>query len=349
MVDVRELLGRESKQLLDYRCTGFDREQLHLPGPDFIDRVVTHSNRFPRVLRGLQSLFGAGRLAGTGYLSILPIDQGIEHTAGSSFVPNPQYLDPEQLVRLAIEGGCNGIASSLGILGSVARRYAHRIPFILKLNHSELMTYPNSHDQRMFASVRQAFEMGAVGVGATVYFGSEHARRQLEIVRDAFEAAHRLGLVTVLWCYVRNEAFRRDGTNYETAVDLTAQSNYLGVNLEADIIKQKLPTPRQGFADLRFGRTDSRIGERLLSDNPIDLVRYQVAHCSMGRVGLINSGGPSGRDDFAQVVRTAVINKRAGGMGVIAGRKAFQRPFDEGVRLLHAIQDVYLNADITVA
>ncbi len=345
---IRELLG-DKADYLEYEAKGIDRSMLHLPGPDFVDRVVAVSDRSPVVMRNLQWLFGTGRLAGTGYVSILPVDQGIEHSGAASFAPNPIYFDPENIVRLAIEGGCNGVASTLGVLGAVSRKYAHRIPFIVKINHNELLTYPAIHDQTMFASVEQAFELGAVGVGATIYFGSENSRRQIIEVSEAFQRAHELGMFTVLWCYLRNSAFKKDGKDYHTAADLTGQANHLGVTIEADIVKQKQPECNGGYVDLSFGRTHKLVYERLTPDHPIEWTRWQVANCYMGRAGLINSGGPSGANDLAQAVTTAVINKRAGGMGLISGRKAFQKPMKEGVALLNAIQDVYLSPDVTVA
>jgi class I fructose-bisphosphate aldolase len=322
---------------------------LHLPGPDFIDRVWAISDRPAPVLKNLQSLFSHGRLAGTGYLSILPVDQGIEHSAGASFAPNPLYFDPENIVKLAMEGGCNAVASTLGVLGAVARKYAHKIPFILKFNHNELLTYPNSFDQRLFASIDQAFDMGATAVGATIYFGSDHSRRQIEEVSHAFKYAHELGLGTILWCYLRNDGFKKDGADYHASADLTGQANHLGVTIEADIIKQKLPTNNGGYNAIKFGKTSPIVYEKLTTDNPIDLTRYQIANCYMGRCGLINSGGPSGKNDLQQAVKTAVINKRAGGTGLISGRKAFQKPMKDGVELLNAIQDVYLSKEITIA
>ncbi|MDQ7052501.1 MAG: class I fructose-bisphosphate aldolase [candidate division KSB1 bacterium] len=346
---VVELLGDEADHLLNYKAK-VSADLLHLPGPDFVDRIHGPSDRPTPVLRNLQLLFNTGRLAGTGYLSILPVDQGIEHSAGASFAPNPIYFDPENIVKLAIEGGCNAVASTLGVLGAVARKYAHKIPFIVKLNHNELLTYPNKYDQIMFASVEQAFNMGAVAVGATIYFGSENSNRQLMEVAEAFEYAHELGLVTILWCYLRNSAFKTEDADYHVAADLTNQANHLGVTIEADIVKQKQPETNGGFKALKFGKTHEKVYTELTSDHPIDLTRYQVIGCYMGRAGLINSGGASsGAGDMAQAVRTAVINKRAGGMGLISGRKAFQRPMKEGVELLHAIQDVYLDKDITVA
>ncbi len=349
MVDIAEVLGEEADALLSHRCQGIDRKLLHLPGPDFLDRVVSASDRRPRVMRSLQSLFGHGRLAGSGYLSILPVDQGVEHSAGASFAPNPMYFDPENLIRLAMEGGCNAVASTLGVLGSVARRYAHRIPFIVKLNHNELLSYPPIYDQTLFANVDQAYELGAVAVGATVYYGSPESRRQIQEVSDAFAYAHELGLATVLWAYLRNSAFKHEGVDYHTAADLTGQANHLAATIEADIVKQKQAVGNGGFEALQFGKTHPKMYSELMSDHPIDLVRYQVANCYMGRVGMINSGGPSGKDDLHQAVRTAVINKRAGGMGLISGRKAFQKPMEQGVELLHAIQDVYGSELVTVA
>jgi len=349
MTDIQGLLGDAAGSLLDHVCDGIPKDMLHLPGPDFVDRVVTHSDRGPRVLRNLQALFDHGRLGGTGYMSILPVDQGVEHSAGASFAPNPLYFDPENIVRLAIEGGCNAVASTLGVLGSVGRKYAHKIPFLVKINHNELLTYPNHFDQTLFASVDQAFEMGAVAVGATVFYGSAESRRQILEVSEAFAHAHELGLATFLWAYLRNSAFKQDGVDYHTAADLTGQANHLAVTIEADIVKQKLAETNGGFNAIKFGKTHPRVYEQLTSDHPVDLVRYQVANCYMGRAGLINSGGASGKDDLQQAVRTAVINKRAGGMGLISGRKAFQRPMADGVNLLNAIQDVYLSADVTVA
>ncbi|HET6818068.1 MAG TPA: class I fructose-bisphosphate aldolase [Mycobacteriales bacterium] len=350
MTDIARLLGNEAETLLDHVCKGMPKEDLHLPGRDFVETVVGASDRPPQVLRNLQSLFGHGRLAGTGYLSILPVDQGVEHSAAASFAPNPKYFDPGNIVELAVEGGCNGVASTLGVLGAVSRRYAHRIPFIVKLNHNELLTYPNHYDQVMFATVRQAFDLGAAGVGATVYFGSVEADRQLQEVRDAFAEAHRVGLFTVLWCYLRNSAFKKDGVDYTVSADLTGQANHLGATLEADIIKQKQPQNNGGYVALGFGRTNPAVYDELTTDNPIDLTRWQVANCFLGRVPLINSGGSSsGESDLAAVVRTAVINKRAGGSGLITGRKAFQRPTADGVALLNAVQDVYLDGSITVA
>jgi len=347
---LEELLGDQAQSLLEHRCETVPATQLHLPGPDFVDRVWTVSDRNPRVLRSLQTLYSHGRLGGTGYLSILPVDQGIEHSAGASFAPNPEYFDGEKLVQLAIEGGCNAIASTFGVLGSVARRYAHRIPFIVKLNHNELLTYPNKFDQIMFGTVQQAWDLGAVAVGATIYFGSDNADRQIQEVAVAFAEAHELGMATVLWCYLRNNAFKVDGTDYHLAADLTGQANHLGVTIQADIIKQKLPTTNGGYTALKFGKTSDLVYSKLTTDHPIDLCRYQVVNCYMGRSGLINSGGESaGAADLADAVRTAVINKRAGGTGLISGRKAFQRPMPEGVQLLNAIQDVYLNDSVNIA
>ncbi len=348
--DIEALLGTDASDLLTHSCTTVDKALLHLPGPEFVDRIWSASDRSIRVLRSLQTLFGTGRLAGTGYLSILPVDQGIEHSAGASFAPEPRYFDSEAIVELALEGGCNAVASTLGVLGSVARKYAHRIPFICKLNHNELLTYPNRFDQVMFASVEQAYDMGAVAVGATIYFGSDESTRQLQEVSQAFAMAHDLGMATILWCYLRNPAFNHDGVDYHLAADLTGQANHLGVTIQADIIKQKLPETNGGYTALKFGKTSPKVYSELTTPHPIDLTRYQVVNCYMGRSGLINSGGAStGSGDLAEAVRTAVINKRAGGMGLISGRKAFQRPMAEGIELLHAIQDVYLNPEVTVA
>ncbi len=349
MTDVQSILGDEAESLLGYRCTGISAENLYLPGSDFVTRVFADSDRSPTVLRNMQTLFNHGRLGGTGYLSILPVDQGVEHSAGASFAPNPLYFDPAQLVELALAGGCNGVSSTYGVLASVSRKYAHRIPFLVKLNHNELLSYPNIHDQTLFAGVEQSFEMGAVAVGVTVYFGSHESRRQIQEVADAFERAHELGLVTVLWAYLRNPAFNHEGTDYHNAADLTGQANHLAATVGADIVKQKQPTNNGGFQAINFGKTHSKIYGELVPDHPIELTRYQVANCYMGRIGMINSGGPSGQDDLHQAVRTAVINKRAGGMGLISGRKAFQKPMDDGVALLHAIQDVYLSADVSIA
>jgi class I fructose-bisphosphate aldolase len=352
IAQLESILGDDAESLLGHTCSTISSERLYLPGPDFVDRVVTMSDRPTPVLRSLQTLFSNGRLAGTGYLSILPVDQGIEHSAGASFAKNPDYFDPARIVELAIEGGCNAVATTLGALGATARRYAHRIPFLLKLNHNEFLSYPNSYDQIMFGSVRQAREQGCVAVGATIYFGSPESKRQLQEVSAAFAAAHELGMATVLWCYLRNPAFspKDGGPDYHLAADLTTQANHLGVTIEADIIKQKAPqTAAPGFLDLKFGKTDKRVYSELLTDHPIDMTRYQVAGCYMGRAGLINSGGASGESDMHDAVFTAVVNKRAGGMGMISGRKAFQRPMAEGIELLHAIQDVYLSDEITIA
>jgi fructose-bisphosphate aldolase, class I len=347
---LEQILGEDAAPLLQHQCRTIPKENIHLPGPDYVERIYGGSDRPARVLGSLQSLIGHGRLTGTGYVSILPVDQGVEHSAGASFAPNPMYFDPENLVKLAIEGGCNGVASTLGVLGSVARKYAHKIPFILKLNHNEFLSYPNSFDQIRFASVRQAFEMGAVSVGATIYYGSEESKRQIQEVTEMFQQAHELGMCTILWCYLRNSAFKTKEADYHTAADLTGQANHLGVTIEADIIKQKLPDTNGGFNALNFGKTSKKVYSDLTTDHPIDLTRYQVANCYMGRAGLINSGGASSGDsDLKEAVKTAVINKRAGGMGLISGRKAFQRSMKEGVQLLNAIQDVYLSKDITIA
>ena len=346
---IEQLLG-ENASLLTYKAKGIDKARLNLPGPDFVDRVVSQTDRTPGVMRSLNWLFNNGRLAGSGYVSILPVDQGIEHSAGASFAPNPDYFDPAKIVELAIEGGCNAVASTYGVLGAVSRKYAHKIPFIIKLNHNEMLTYPNKFDQVMYASVENAFNLGAAGVGATIYFGSDEGMRQLQEVTEAFTAAHELGMFTVLWCYLRNPGFKKDGIDYHTAADLTGQANHLGVTIEADIIKQKLPDSNGGYTALNFGKTHKKVYDELTTDNPIDLTRYQVANCYMGRAALINSGGASsGATDLAEAVRTAVINKRAGGTGLISGRKAFQRPVKEGVELLNAIQDVYLCEEVTVA
>ncbi len=347
---IHELLGPEADALLGYTAQGIEKSQLHLPGPDFVDRILATSDRSPQVMRNFQAILDTGRLAGTGYVSILPVDQGIEHSAGASFAPNPEYFDPENIVKLAVEGGCNAVASTLGVLGACSRRYAHRIPFLVKLNHNEFISYPNRYDQIMFASVEQAFELGAAAVGATIYFGSEESTRQIQEVSEAFARAHELGLVTVLWCYLRNPAFKTADKDYHVAADLTGQANHLGVTIEADIIKQKLPETNGGYNALKFGKTHKKVYSELMpGDHLIEMTRYQVANCYMGRAPLINSGGASGENDFAEAARTAVINKRAGGMGLISGRKAFQRPMAEGVRLLNLIQDVYLDAGITVA
>ncbi|MBI1827122.1 MAG: class I fructose-bisphosphate aldolase [Planctomycetes bacterium] len=350
MSAITDLLGSAAESLLTYKCRGIEKSHLHVPGPDFIDRVLAASDRPTPVLRSLQCVFSHGRLGGTGYLSILPVDQGIEHSAGASFAPNPIYFDPENVVKLAIEGGCNAVASTLGGLGAVARKFAHKIPFLVKLNHNELLTYPTKYDQIMFANVHQAREMGAVAVGATIYFGSEESGRQIQEVSEAFHAAHELGMATVLWCYLRNNAFKKDGVDYHTAADLTSQANHLGVTIEADIIKQKQATNNGGFTAINFSKTSKLVYEKLAPDHPIELTRYQIAGCYMGRMGLINSGGEStGASDFADAARTAVINKRAGGMGLISGRKAFQRAMAEGVKLLNIIQDVYADKSITIA
>jgi class I fructose-bisphosphate aldolase len=349
MSAITDLLGPHAEALLSYKCKGIDKASLNLPGADFVDRVMAMTDRSVPVLRNMQAILNNGRLGRTGYVSILPVDQGIEHSAGASFAPNPACFDPEAIVRLAIEGGCNAVASTLGVLGAVARRYAHKIPFILKINHNELLTYPNKFDQILFAQVEQASDMGAAAVGATIYFGSDESGRQIQEIGDAFRVAHELGMVTVLWCYLRNPAFKKDGVDYHAAADLTSQANHLGVTLEADIIKQKQAENNGGYNALKFGKTHKAVYEKLAPDHPIELTRYQVAGCYMGRAGLINSGGAAGDNDFADAVRTAVINKRAGGMGLISGRKAFQRPMDEGIKLLNLIQDVYLDKTITVA
>jgi fructose-bisphosphate aldolase, class I len=351
--NIERLLGDDARHLLEHECKTIPKEQLHLPGPDFIERVCLVNDRPAPVLRNLQALFDHGRLRGTGYLSILPVDQGIEHSGGASFAPNPVYFDGENLVNLAIEGGCNAVASTLGVLGSVCRKYAYRIPFILKINHNEFISYPNSYDQIMFANIKQAFDMGAVAVGATIYFGSEESKRQIQEITTAFHGAHQLGMVTILWCYLRNPAFNKTkegGPDYHVSADLTGQANHLGVTLEADIIKQKLPENNHGYEALKFGKTHKKVYSDLTSEHPIDMTRYQVVNCYMGRAGLINSGGASsGESDLTEAVKTAVINKRAGGMGLISGRKAFQRPMKEGIALLNAIQDVYLSKDVTIA
>jgi len=346
---IESLLGAEAEYLLGHVCKTIPKEMLYIPGPDWVDRIFVQSDRPTPVLRSLQQMFNHGRLAGTGYLSILPVDQGIEHTAGASFARNPIYFDPEKIVELAIEGGCNAVASTLGVLGAVARKYAHKIPFILKFNHNELLTYPTKYDQIFFAQIKQAFDMGAVAVGATIYFGSPESSRQIVEVSEAFKIAHDMGMATILWCYTRNSAFKKDGVDYHVAADLTGQANHLGVTIEADIVKQKLPENNGGFKAIGFGKYDEKMYTELCSDHPIDMCRYQVANGYMGRVGLINSGGPSGKDDLVQAVRTAVINKRAGGMGLISGRKAFQRPMSEGIEILNAIQDVYLDDSVTIA
>ena len=352
--DIEKILGGEAKALLGHSCKTIDKARLHLPGPDFIDRVWRDSDRSISVLRNLQTTLNHGRLGGTGYLSILPVDQGIEHSAGASFAPNPDYFDPENIVKLGLEGGCNAVTSTLGVLGSVARKYAHKIPFVLKINHNELLTYPNLADQKLFAGVKQAFDMGAVGVGATIYFGSPESGRQIEEISRAFAIAHELGMYTILWCYLRNPAFKTKEKDYHLSADLTGQANHLGTTIQADIIKQKLPENNGGYNAVKlagsdYGKTDPRIYSELTSDHPIDLCRYQVLNCFAGRAGLINSGGASGKNDIAEAVKTAVINKRAGGMGLISGRKAFQKPLKEGVEILNAIQDVYLAKEITIA
>jgi class I fructose-bisphosphate aldolase len=347
---IHDLLGKETDDLLSYTAKGFPKSSLHLPGPSFVDDVMALTDRKPAVLRNFSSIINHGRLAGTGHVSILPVDQGIEHSAGASFAPEPIYFDSENIVKLAIEGGCNAVASTLGVLGSVSRKYAHKIPFICKLNHNELLTYPNKFDQIMFGNVEQAFEMGAVAVGATIYFGSPESDRQIQEVSHAFAAAHELGLVTILWCYLRNDAFKTKDKDLDLSADLTGQANHLGTTIQADIIKQKLPENNGGYTALKFGKTDPRVYSNLTpGDHPIELCRYQIANCYMGRAPLINSGGASGKNDFGEAVRTAVINKRAGGMGLISGRKAFQRPMAEGIKLLNLIQDVYLDESITIA
>jgi class I fructose-bisphosphate aldolase len=347
---IQELLGSDSESLLTHQCKTIDKSHLHLPGNDFIDRAFAHTNRSPQVLRSLNALYNHGRLAGTGYVSILPVDQGIEHSAGASFAPNPIYFDPENIVKLAIEGGCNAVASTYGVLASCSRKYAHKIPFIVKINHNEFLTYPNKFDQIMFGSVEEAWNLGATAVGATIYFGSNESARQIVEVAQAFERAHELGMATILWCYLRNPGFKKDGIDYHTSTDLTAQANHLGVTIQADIIKQKLPTNNGGYNAVNFGKTHPKVYSELNTDHPIDLCRYQVANCFMGKAGLINSGGESkGASDLAEAVTTAVINKRAGGQGLISGRKAFQKPMNEGISLLNNIQDVYLNTEITIA
>jgi len=345
---IEELLGNEAESLLSHKCETIPRDMLHLPGPDFVDRVFTQTDRSPQVLKNLQQFYNTGRLAGTGYLSVLPVDQGIEHSGGASFAPNPMYFDPQKIVELAIEGGCNGVASTLGVLGMCSRKYAHKIPFIVKINHNEMLTYPNFYDQTLFASVEQSFDLGACAVGATIYFGSENCRRQIQEISEAFSRAHELGMFTILWCYLRNPEFKKD-KDYHASADLTGQANHIGVTIEADIVKQKQPENNGGYNAIKFGKTNKLVYEKLTSDHPIDLTRYQVANCYMGRIGLINSGGASGENDLAQAARTAVINKRAGGTGLISGRKSFQKPMKEGVELLNTIQDVFLNGDITVA
>lgn len=348
---LEELLGAEADALLNHTCKTIDKKQLNLPGPDFVDRCFAPSNRNPQVLRNMQALYGTGRLANTGYMSILPVDQGIEHSGGASFAPNPVYFDGDKIVELAIEGGCNAVASTYGVLASVSRKYAHKIPFVVKINHNELMTYPNQFDQVLFGTVKSAWEMGAAAVGATIYFGSDNSTRQITEIANAFQQAHELGMATILWCYLRSPGFKVDGKDYHTAADLTGQANHLGVTIQADIIKQKLPEVNGGYNALSgYGKTHKKVYSELTTDNPIDLCRYQVANCYMGRIGLINSGGASsGASDMAEAVKTAVINKRAGGQGLISGRKAFQRPMNEGVALLNAIQDVYLDKKVTIA
>ncbi|MDH5436457.1 MAG: class I fructose-bisphosphate aldolase [Gammaproteobacteria bacterium] len=349
MTNIASILGDESDYLLSHTCQGIKADSLHLPGPAFIDNVVSQSDRNPRVLRSLQTLYGHGRLANTGYLSILPVDQGVEHSAGASFAPNPVFFDPENIVRLAIEGGCNATASTVGVLGAISRKFAHKIPFIAKINHNELLTYPNHFDQTLFASVDQAFALGAVAIGATVFYGSAESRRQIQEVSEAFAYAHELGMATILWAYLRNSEFKKNGIDYHTAADLTGQANYLAATIEADIIKQKQAIGNGGYIALDFGKSHPRVYDDLTTDHPVDLVRYQVANCYMGRTSMINSGGPSGKDDLHQAVRTAVINKRAGGTGLISGRKAFQKPMEDGIKLLNAIQDVYLSDQVTIA
>lgn len=348
---IQELIGADkAKLLLDHQSKTIDKSMLHLPGGDFVDRIFKDTNRSNQVLKSMQALYGHGRLANTGYMSILPVDQGIEHSAGASFAPNPIYFDSENIVKLAIEGGCNAVASTFGVLASVSRKYAHKIPFIVKINHNEFLSYPNTYDQVMFGSIKDAWNMGAVAVGATIYFGSDESRRQIVEVAEAFEYAHELGMGTVLWCYIRNNAFKKDGVDYHASSDLTSQANHLGVTIQSDIIKQKLPTNNGGYTAVGHGKTHPKVYSELTSDNPIDLCRYQVANCYMGRAGLINSGGESkGLTDLAEAVETAIINKRAGGQGLISGRKAFQKPMNEGVALLNAIQDIYLNNQITIA
>jgi class I fructose-bisphosphate aldolase len=349
MTDIVTLLGDDADALLGFDSPKVPKESLHLPGPDFVNRIFGPSDRNPRVLRSLQDIFNTGRMAGSGYISILPVDQGIEHSGAASFAPNPIYFDPENIVKLAIEGGCNAVASTFGVLGMVARKYAHKIPFVVKINHNELLSYPAISKQTLFGTVKQAHHMGALAVGATIYFGSQDSRRQILAVAEAFALAHELGMATILWCYLRNNAFKSSEKDYHASADLTGQANHLGVTIQADIIKQKQPQNNGGYVELKFGRTHAKVYSDLSSDHPIDLTRYQVVNCYMGRAGLINSGGASGKNDLAQAVRTAVINKRAGGMGLISGRKAFQKPMQEGVKLLNAIQDVFLDQSITIA
>ncbi|MFM7765281.1 MAG: class I fructose-bisphosphate aldolase [Sphingomonadales bacterium] len=348
--NIISLLGNDADNLLNHTCKAIAKEHLHLPGPDFIDRVFAQSNRSPQVLRSIQNIYNTGRLAGTGYMSILPVDQGIEHSGGASFAPNPIYFDPENIIKLAIEGGCNAVASTFGVLAANSRKYAHKIPFIVKINHNEILSYPNKFDQIMYGSIQEAWNLGATAVGATIYFGSEESARQIQEVSTAFEMAHELGMSTILWCYLRNNGFKKDGIDYHAAADLTGQANHLGVTIQADIIKQKLPTNNGGYTAINFGKTHPKVYSELTTDHPIDLCRYQIANCYMGRAGLINSGGESkGAGDMAEAVSTAIINKRAGGAGLISGRKAFQKPMGEGVSLLNAIQDVYLDNSITIA
>lgn len=348
--NIISLLGNDADNLLNHTCNTIPKEHIHLPGPDFVDRVFAQTNRSPQVMRSIQQIYNCGRLAETGYMSILPVDQGIEHSAGASFAPNPIYFDPENIIKLAIEGGCNAVASTYGVLAANSRKYAHKIPFIVKINHNEILSYPNKFDQIMYGSIQEAWNMGATAVGATIYFGSDESARQIQEVSAAFEMAHELGMATILWCYLRNNGFKKDGIDYHTAADLTGQANHLGVTIQADIIKQKLPTNNGGYNAINFGKTHSKVYSELSTDHPIDLCRYQVANCYMGRAGLINSGGESkGASDMAEAVSTAVINKRAGGAGLISGRKAFQKPMGEGVALLNAIQDVYLDNTITIA
>ena len=348
--DIVRHLGDKASYLLDHQSKTISKDQLYLPSPDFIDRVFSGTNRSIPVLKNLQQLYGTGRLANTGYLSILPVDQGIEHTAGASFAPNPVYFDPENIIKLAIEGGCNGVATTFGVLGAVARKYAHKIPFIVKINHNELLTYPNKFDQILFGSIEEAWNLGATAIGATIYFGSQESSRQIVEIAQAFEMAHEMGMATILWCYARNDAFKKDGVDYHVAADITGQANHLGVTIQADIIKQKLPENNGGFNAVKFAKTDPKVYSELTTDNPIDLTRYQVLNCYMGRIGLINSGGASSGDsDLAEAVYTAVVNKRAGGSGLISGRKSFQRPMKDGAALLHSIQDVYLCKDVTIA
>jgi class I fructose-bisphosphate aldolase len=349
-IKINELLGEKAAYLLDHTCTAIPRDGLHFPGPDTIEKIWLSSNRNNQTLRNLQILFDHGRMGGTGYLSILPVDQGVEHSGGSAFAPNPMYFDPENIVRLAVEAGCSAVASTFGVLGITSRKYAHRIPFVVKLNHNQFLTYPDKYDQTLFGTVRSAWNMGAVAVGATIYWGSEESNRQLKEIAEAFEQAHELGMATILWCYTRNSAFKKDGVDYHTSADLTGQANHLGVTIQADIIKQKLPTNNGGYLALKFGKTSPLVYEKLTTDHPIDLCRYQVLNCYSGRVGLINSGGEShGSSDQADAVYAAIVNKRAGGMGMIMGRKSFQRPFNEGVDIIRSVQDVYLDKNITIA